>query len=245
MIELVDIWFKYPNTSDYVLRNITLSTRRGEVIAIIGPNGSGKTTLLKIMGLIYKPNKGQVLINSRDFWSLSDSEKSILKRNIVYVHEKPILVRGTALDNVALGLVLRGVNKNVARRKALMVLETLDLKHLINKDRKSLSAGEAQLVTIARAIVVEPKVLLLDEPTANLDLRRRAMLSQILYELLRRGKTIIIATHDYLFALSIAKRIILLENGELVAEGKPNDLKKELSKAKSSMYRFSQHFKIL
>jgi len=233
MIKLMNIWFKYLTATDYVLRNITLSISRNGITAVIGPNGSGKTTLLKVMGLIYKPNKGQVLINSKDFWSLNENKRYIIKRSIVYVHEKPILIRGTVLDNVALGLILRGYDRNEALEKALLTLETLDLKHLANKDRKSLSAGEAQLVTIARAIAVEPEVLLLDEPTANLDLRKRSILSQTLLELSRRGKVVVVATHDYLFALSVAKRVLVLENGELIAEGGTSDLMKKLSDMKS------------
>lgn len=241
MIKLINIWFKYLTTSNYVLRDITLSISRNGITAVIGPNGSGKTTLLKVMGLIYKPSRGQVIINSRDFWSLNEDEKYIIRRNIVYVHEKPILIRGTVLENVALGLILRGYNRDKALEKALLTLEILDLKHLMNKDRKSLSAGEAQLVTIARAIAVEPEILLLDEPTANLDLRKRFILSQILLELSRRGKVIIIATHDYLFALSIAKRVLVLENGELVTEGEISDLMKKLSIMKSMNSSMTLH----
>ncbi len=196
-IALQNVWFRYPGSSSFALRSIDLEVEEGEVVAIVGPNGSGKTTLLKVLATLYAPSVGRVLADGTDFWSLSEDERTSLRRRLVYVHEKPTLFRGTVLDNVMLGLRLRRVGD--AEKRAMDVLEALGIAKLASRGRRELSAGQAQLVALARAIAVEPEVLLLDEPFAYLDEANRSRVAEVLTELnSERGVAIAIASHVYI-----------------------------------------------
>jgi len=118
MIKLVDVWFRYPKRKEWILKGITTSFKPGETNIIMGANGSGKTTLLKIAALLYKPCKGKVLVDGKNFWELDKNKRLLLRRKIVYVHEKPILLRGSVIYNIAYGLILRGIKVDKAIWKA-------------------------------------------------------------------------------------------------------------------------------
>ncbi len=216
MIELRRVSFWYVK-GRYVLRNINLSLRH-KAVAILGPNASGKTTLMKLMALILKPVEGRIYFEGRDLSKLRGEELLEVRRRVVYVHEKPILLRGNVLSNVAYGLILRGFSKDEALSRAEDVLEELDLRRIKGKNVRELSAGQAQLVAIARAIAVEPKYLLLDEPTANLDVSKRQILVDVLRK--RKGRMwIAVATHDYLLPTRFCEYYYELSEGVLVREG--------------------------
>ncbi len=215
MIRLVNTWYKYPGSKNWALKNINLVFREDKAYAVIGPNASGKTTLLKITALLYKPVKGRIEAWDKDYWSLPRDKMIELRRRIVYVHEKPILLRGTVLHNLAYGLILRGHDKQTAEKKASRLLEKLGLTSLAHKKNKQLSAGEAQLVAILRAIILEPRILVLDEPLAHLDTSKRKKILELLTILKQTGTGIIIATHDYYIAETLTEKTIQLENGEI------------------------------
>lgn len=218
-ISLEGIWYRYPGSPRWILRDLSLGFREGEVAVLLGPNGSGKTTLLKISSLIYEPARGVVKAWGMDFWRLGEVDKIRLRRRLVYVHENPILIRGTALHNVAYGLLLRKVDKDEAFKRAGQLLEELGVHYLRDKPAGMLSAGEAQLVSILRAVAVDPSLIFLDEPLAHLDLKRRGILLSIIDGMIDRGAGVVIATHDLSLAESIADRIILLEDGAITWEG--------------------------
>ncbi|RLG85853.1 MAG: ABC transporter ATP-binding protein [Thermoprotei archaeon] len=226
MIKVRNLWFRYPNGT-VALKDITLTIDDG-ITAIVGPNGSGKTTLLKILGLLYKPTKGVVEVDGVNYWELSKGLRESFRRRIVYVHEKPILIKGSVIDNVIYGLLIRGYERDEAIDKAMHVLKKLGIEYLVSKRTKELSAGEAQAVALARAIVLKPKYLLLDEPTANLDLSKRKALMKLLKELSDEGLNIVIATHDQLLAAKLAKYVVVLEEGRLMSYGPVNEVLKEL-----------------
>ena len=216
-IKLRGVWYRYVGGNDWVLKNISLTIEPKEVVVITGHNGSGKTTLLKITSLIYRPVKGEVLVDSNDFWSLEEDEKLMIRRKVVYVHEKPILLKDTVLGNVAYGLRIRGVGNDELLRRCKEVLEELGIWRLKDFNAYKLSVGQTQLVAIARALVLNPEVLLLDEPYAHLDMRKKEVLTRVLSRRCREGMTLVIATHQRIdnTELSIGKEITL-ENGEVL-----------------------------
>jgi len=193
IIELRDVWFTYPGSREPALRGVSIAIRSGEAVLVQGPNGSGKTTLLKIIALLYRPSRGSVLVDGEEYWGRDPSTRLRIRRRVVYVHEKPILLRRSVLENVLLGLRIRGVED--AEERALRVLRELGIEELAKRSWRELSAGQAQLVSIARALAVEPEILLLDEPLAHLDRDRRAVLVEVLRRLKRSGVGIVIASH--------------------------------------------------
>lgn len=216
-VELSNVWFQYPNTRKWALKNISASVENSELLVVTGPNGSGKTTLLKIISLIYRPSKGNVIVNQKNFWELSNSEKISIRRKITYVHEKPVILRGSVLYNVAYGLLIRGYEKEEALNKSRETLEELGLQNHALLNAHELSTGEAQLVALARALILNPEILVLDEPFAHLDTRKREVLTKLLKKKLEEGVGIAISSHqlDYLKSLNVSK-IINLEEGRMM-----------------------------
>ena len=220
-IELRGVWHAYPGSRRWALEGVDLEIREGRILAVVGPNGSGKTTMLKLAGTLYRPTRGTVRLWGSDFWASDGSQRLRLRRLVVYVHEKPVLVRGTALHNVAYGLLLRGYPSEEALERARSVMERMGVAGLASRERGQLSAGEAQLVSILRAVAAEPRVLLLDEPTAHLDLEKRRRLASLLRELRDRGMGVVVATHDYLLARRVADEAVVLEEGRIRVRGPP------------------------
>ncbi len=221
-IVLGNAWYRYPGGKDWAIRGASLSLGAGEIVVVTGPNGGGKTTLLKLLGLLYRPQRGRVIVGGRDYWSLPRRERVAVRRKIVYVHEKPVMLRGSVLYNVAYGLTLRGLDQKTATKKALKALRLLGAEHLAAKQAKTLSSGEAQLVSIARAIALDPETLLLDEPLAHLDRAKRRKLVQVLSTLASTGKTLVIATHNEALPNQLhgqtMTRTIYVENGHIAEE---------------------------
>ena len=222
MIKADSVWYSYSDKA--VLKGASLSIGNG-ITVLVGPNGAGKTTLLKVMAGIYRPDSGRVFIDEEDLWACPPPRRVELRRRVVYVHEKPIVLRGSVFFNVCYGLMLRGLDREEVRRRALEVMEKLGIKALAWKNARELSAGQAQLMVLARALAVEPKYLLLDEPLANLDKENRELVLGLLEVLKSKGLGVGVATHDKLLALRIADKIALMEEGRVVVEGSPRDLK--------------------
>ncbi len=223
-VELREVWFRYPGSKDWALKGVNLEIRQGEVLALVGPNGSGKTTILKLAGGLYRPARGEIRLWGMNIWEVNGSRRLELRRMVVYVHEKPILLRGTALDNVAFALLLRGVPRGEAMRRAKDLLESSASSHLLGKDRSDMSAGEAQVVSILRAVAAGPRILLLDEPTAHLDREKRGILTDLIGKLRSEGVGMAIATHDLLLAVRAANRVAIIENGKVEFVGSPSEV---------------------
>ncbi len=152
---------------------------------------------MKIISLLYKPTKGLVYIDGMDYWRINSGERYSIKREIVYIHERPILLRDTVLNNITYGLKIRGELSESSLKESRDLLERFMITHLENKKAHELSAGQAQLVSIIRALVLHPSFLVLDEPVSNLDRDRRKLLIEILREYKNRFKmSLILSLHE-------------------------------------------------
>ncbi|PIZ27043.1 MAG: ABC transporter ATP-binding protein [Chloroflexi bacterium CG_4_10_14_0_8_um_filter_46_9] len=217
LIKVVDLSHNYSERK--VLENITLSIAKGEVFALIGPTGVGKTTLLRLIDLLEIPSSGEIYFDGRCIPE-SGKQRVEIRRRMAFVLQKPQVFNLSVYDNIACGLRWRGEKKDRTKEKVDRILETVDLRGYKNRNARTLSGGEAQRLALARAAVVEPEVLLLDEPTANLDPISTEKIEQFISYLIRqRNTTIIMATHDMPQGQHLANRIGVLLDGKIVQTG--------------------------
>ncbi|MGI5284792.1 ABC transporter ATP-binding protein [Nonomuraea polychroma] len=200
-IEAVDLTRRYQldGVAVEALRGVSLTIGQGEFAAILGPSGSGKSTLMHLLGCLDRPTSGALRINGVEMSGLSDTALADLRnKTIGFVFQSfHLLGRTTALDNVALPLVYRGVGRSERRARARAALESVGLGHRMGHRPSQMSGGEQQRVAIARALVGEPKVLLADEPTGNLDTANGAEVMGILDRLNSdRGVAVVLVTHE-------------------------------------------------
>jgi putative ABC transport system ATP-binding protein len=218
MIELRKIHrdFLVGDQTVHALDDVTLTIETGEYVSIMGPSGSGKSTLLNLLGLLDRPSSGTYLLNQQDVTSLSDFEQAqVRNREIGFVFQMFHLVpRLTAAENVELPLILAGLPPDERKSKVSKLLEELGLADRSHHKPDQLSGGQRQRVAIARATVTEPKVLLADEPTGNLDHKSGLDVIRILEELNARGITLIMVTHDPEIGLR-ARRQLRMVDGRL------------------------------
>ena len=207
-----------------ILENINLSVDRGEVFALIGPTGAGKTTLLRIMDLLEVPSAGEIYVDGICI-PRSGKQRLEIRRRMSFIHQKPQVFNLSVYDNVACGLRWRGEEKDRIAGKVDRILEMVGLEGYKNRNARTLSGGEAQRVALARSLVLEPEVLLLDEPTANLDPVSTAKIEQLIsYVARQRNTTMIMATHDMSQGQQLADRIGVLLDGRLVQTGNATDI---------------------
>jgi putative ABC transport system ATP-binding protein len=201
----------------HALREVDLTVRGGELVAVMGPSGSGKSTLLTIAGTLEEPAGGEVLIGGRDLAGLSRNERARLRRRAIgYVFQDFNLLPGlTAVENVALPLELDGVGVRAARVAAWEVLSRLGLAGQVDRFPDELSGGECQRVAIARAVVGERRLLLADEPTGALDSVSGEAVMRMLRAACRDGVAGVVVTHDAQLA-SWADRVVFLRDGRVV-----------------------------
>jgi len=222
LIETVDLCQKYSGRD--ILKNINIKVDKGEVFALIGPTGAGKTTLLRLVDLLEMPASGKIYFDGRDATE-SKKVRFEMRRRMAFVIQKPIVFNISIYDNIAYGLKWRGAKKSSIRAKVSSILEMIGLSAYKNRDARTLSGGEAQRVAIARAIVTEPEVLLLDEPTANLDPLSAAKIEELITSIIPQyDTTIIMATHDMSQGQRLANRIGVLINGEILQTGDPGEV---------------------
>lgn len=200
-IEAVDVTRSYTfgQTTVDALRGVSFTVDDGEYAAIVGPSGSGKSTLMHLLGCLDRPTSGVLRVGGRDIRELADADLAELRnREIGFVFQAfQLLPRSTAVDNVALPLLYRGVKGSERRERAAESLRAVGLGHRLTHRPTQMSGGEQQRVAIARALVGEPRILLADEPTGNLDTRNGTEVMRILEELNSdRGVAVVLVTHD-------------------------------------------------
>ncbi len=198
-----------------------LEVRRGEVLGIMGPSGAGKTTLLRLMSFLEPPSQGS--IHFRGQVSNGAAPSLALRRRTAMVFQTPVLLSGNVQENVAYGLKVRGEH-DISRRVS-DILERVGLAPLAKANAKTLSGGEAQRVALARALVVEPEVLLLDEPTANLDPYNVALIEGIIASVNQeRSTTVVMVTHNIFQARRLSHRVLFILEGQLVELGETHQV---------------------
>ena len=211
---------------NHVLKGIDFEINKGEVVAILGPSGSGKTTFLRCLNLLERPEQGKLVFTDGDDLKIDFSRKitksdelSLRRRSSMVFQQYNLFPHRTALENVMEGmLVVQKQPKEQARKKALMLLEKVGLRAKADLFPSQLSGGQQQRVGIARALAVQPDLILLDEPTSALDPELVGEVLQTLKMLAQEGWTMIIVTHEMQFAKDVADRVILMADGHIVEQ---------------------------
>jgi tungstate transport system ATP-binding protein len=197
-----------------VIDSCSLEIQRGEVFAIVGPSGAGKSTLLRLLNFIEPPSKGTIEFEGAKLGSQSSPPLPLL-RKVTMVFQRPMLLERSVLENVTYGLTLRGVRQPQTR--AMKALEEVGLASCARQRARTLSGGEAQRVALARALVLEPDVLLMDEPTANLDPYNVNLIESIARKLNQEhGTTLVLVTHNVFQAKRLADRVAFFLDGSLI-----------------------------
>ncbi|MCL8209489.1 spermidine/putrescine ABC transporter ATP-binding protein [Spiroplasma attinicola] len=207
-----------------VLRGISLNIHEGEFMTILGPSGCGKTTLLRLIAGFEKPSSGQILFQGKDLIKIP-----IYKRQINTIFQSYALFPHlNVFDNIAYGLKLKKINKDRIRKEVLKALNLVKLEGMEDKDINDLSGGQKQRVAVARALVLNPKILLLDEPFAALDLKLRQQMQLELKKIQREVEiTFIFITHDQEEAFTMSDRVVVLNNGQMQQIGSSQDIYNE------------------
>jgi len=222
LLETVNLYQRFDKQD--ILKNINLKVDKGEIFALIGPTGAGKTTLLRLVNLLDLPASGIIYFGGVDT-SESARMRTELRRRMAFVFQKPVVFNMSVYDNVACGLKWRGEGKSEIGKKVYNILEMVTLSDYKDRNARTLSGGEVQMVAIARAIISEPEVLLLDEPTANLDPASESRIETLITDIThRRNTTIIMATHDMSQGQRLADRVGVLLNGEILQSGGWHDV---------------------
>ncbi len=199
----------------FLVKGISISVRRGEVVAITGPSGSGKSSFLRLLNRLDEPTAGTVYLDGRDYRHIPPRE---LRRRVGMVMQSPNLFPGTVAENINFGPAQRG--ESIPRDQLDRLLQRVGLEGYADRETRTLSGGEAQRVSLARTLANRPDVLLLDEPTSSLDQAAEEEVEDLLRQIFgAENLTCLIVTHDLDQAVRLASRAILLKEGRLVADG--------------------------
>ncbi len=206
-----------PNVA--ALREVSFIIDKGEFVFLVGPSGSGKSTAIRMLLKEVEPTSGRVIVSGRDLGRLRRSKVPMLRRNLGCVFQDfKLLPNRSAYDNVAYALKVQGENRNAVRKKVPEVLALVGLAEKMSSLPDELSGGEQQRVSIARAVVNRPPLLICDEPTGNLDPDTSVGIMQLLYRINRAGTTVLMATHDREMVDKMRRRVIALEDGALIRD---------------------------
>lgn len=217
VLEITDV--KVVRNKRQILSIGALSVAAGEMIAVIGPNGAGKSTLLQLINMQLPFDTGRMVLFGQD---VARTNKLILRRRSSMVFQETLLLDNTVFDNVALALRFRGMKEREIKTNVNKVLNEFQCAHLVNRMARNLSGGEAQRVCLARALVYEPELLLLDEPFASLDSpTRNTLLAELRQIAVERGTTVILVSHNFNDVLYFAERAVVLQEGRILQDDTP------------------------
>src|ERR671914_1584902 len=201
------------------LEGISLDIEKGEFVFIVGPSGSGKSTFMKLLTKEEEPSEGEIFVAGKNLASLPRWRVPYLRRNVGCVFQDfKLLPNKTVFENVAFGLEVIGRPKSVVQRQVPQILDLVGLGEKLDRFPEELSGGEQQRVSIARAFVNRPLILLADEPTGNLDPATSVGIMRLLDRINRTGTTVLMATHDHAIVDSMRRRVIELEGGKIVRD---------------------------
>lgn len=211
-----------------VLKGINLKIEKGEVVTILGPSGSGKTTLLRCLNFLETPDFGTVKIGDVEINSEKASKKEILairKKSAMVFQHFNLFAHKTVLENVMEGLiVVKKINKKEAKTLSEQVLEKVGLSDKLQKYPSQLSGGQQQRVGIARALALNPEIILFDEPTSALDPELVGDVLSVIKNIAQEGITMVVVTHEMSFAREVSDRVLFMDHGVIVEEGKPLEI---------------------
>ena len=223
IIQLKNVWKTYYIGENRVdaLQGLNLEVNKGEFVAIQGPSGSGKSTCMNIIGCLDLPTKGEVYLDGTNIQNYTESELSQRRgKKIGFIFQQFNLIHTlTAEKNVTLPMIFQGVEKEIQKTRAEELLKLVQLEDRKDHRPGELSGGQQQRVAIARALANDPEVIIADEPTGNLDSKTGEIIIHFLKELNKKGKTIIIVTHDEKVAAE-TKRILSIKDGKIIKETK-------------------------
>lgn len=227
-INIKNVMKQYKNGVTAVY-DVNLTVNKGEFLFIMGSSGSGKSTLIKLLYREEKPNKGEITLAGTNVAKLKNRKVYKLRRKLGIVFQDfRLLPKLTVYENVAFTLDILGLKKEEVREKTLKALDLVGLKNKVKDYPDQLSGGEQQRVVIARAIVNEPKLLLCDEPTGNLDPKTSMEVMNVINEINKLGTTVIMATHNMDIVKKFKKRVVLMENGKIKKDYKEGTFKNEV-----------------
>lgn len=218
LIELKDVSKKY-RRSTTALRHVSVSVNQGEFVYIVGPSGAGKSTFIKLLYREEKLSSGSLKVGEFNLAKMKKRQVPLLRRSIgVVFQDYKLLERKTVYENVAFAMEVIGEKRKHIKKRVTEVLELVGLKHKMRSFPNQLSGGEQQRVAIARAIVNNPKVLIADEPTGNLDPEISMEIMQVLERINLQGTTVLMATHNSQIVNSLRHRVIAIEDGKIVRD---------------------------
>ena len=219
MIQLTDIKkvFRTDEVETWAINNVTLKVNKGEFVAIMGPSGCGKSTLLNILGLLDTPTDGTYILDGRDVSRMKEPERINVRKGIIgFVFQSFNLIDElTVEENIELPLLYMGIPKKERRKRVSEVMDRMNISHRNKHFPAQLSGGQQQRVAIARAVIANPKIILADEPTGNLDSKNGEEVMQLLSEFHKEGTTIVMVTHSQHDA-AYANRTVNLFDGHIV-----------------------------
>jgi len=216
---LLDRVSKTYNRRGVALERISLHVEPKEFVIIVGPSGAGKSTLFKLLTREEKPSSGKIIVGGMDYEHLKDRDVPLLRRKIgVVFQDFKLLNNKTVFENVAFALEIAGISNNEIKHTVPKVLEIVGLKDKANNYPQELSGGERQRVAIARAIVRQPKILIADEPTGNLDPKHAWDVIAVLEKVNRFGTTVLLTTHNMEIVDKLKRRVVTIEGGQIVSD---------------------------
>ena len=221
MIQFFNVCKAYQRDQN-ALSDVTLKVEKGEFVYLTGPSGAGKSTLLKLLYCAERPTRGQILVNGRNITRYGAARIPYLRRNLgIIFQDFKLLKRRTVYENVAFPLEVQGRKRFEISKKVYQTLKSVGLEHRLNHHPLQLSGGEQQRVAVARALVVDPLILLADEPTGNLDPEVTLDIMELFKSANARGTTVVMATHDRGLIRQFPRRIVSLEAGSLAKDDLP------------------------
>ncbi len=221
-IEIQDLWFRY-ESQDWALRGVNLSIKKGEFLAIIGQNGAGKTTLVKHFNGILTPEKGKVLINGKDAREIPLEEIATI---VGYCYQNPDhqIFNLTVRSELEFGLRNLGVPEDEIKQRINQVLETVGLSGMEEEYPFSLSRGQRQKLAVGTILTMNPPIMVIDEPTTGMDWQGGVVMMNLIQELHVLGHTIIMITHDMRIVAEYARRVCVMTEGQILADGTPKEI---------------------
>lgn len=221
MIQLFNVTKSYGKDS-VALREMSVKIEKSEFVYVTGPSGAGKTTFLSLLYAASKPTRGQILINGANITRMRSRQIPFLRRKIgVVFQDFKLLNSRTVYENVAFALEAQGKKRYEVSKKVYQAIKEVGLEHRLQRRPVELSGGEQQRIAIARALVVDPLILLADEPSGNLDQEVTLEIMELFKRAHARGTTVLLATHDHSLYRRFPKRVLGLEDGRLVMDHLP------------------------